>query len=352
MTEAQSASLNWIENIETIKNSYDQFVWIPVGTERDSYYADHTHMFICSRKTASSPWCHFINGKCWFHSNNTDVYGRLYATDINQNIDKTLTAQVYNSTLREPDIITENTTYMNQIATILNSGTGYYDTTANFKTTLKNEYKAMQKSVNKYKGFWVGRYETSGITTSTSATLKVRAKKDTSLGTSCNWYYAYAQQKKYVYGTGTPSDTPNGITYGTGENVKRCIGGMITGSAYDRMMLFIGDYAVEGNYVKHGGSTPYSSGGDHGGCSYSINVRTESDLQDIIVYNDIFNNIYDLEGLRREMTTEAYSTDYRVLRGGSYSKDRTASYRDSVDPTSLGISGDIGSRMVLFIPAE
>ena len=287
----------------------------------------------------------FITGKCTNHMNNTDVYGRLYATDINQNVDKTLTTQVYNSVIREPDVIAEDTTYMNQIATILNSGTGYYDTITNFRTTLQNEFKAMQKSVAKYGGFWVGRYETSGLSTSASATLKVRA--DTNTNGQYNWYHAYALQKKYVYGTGTPSDTPNGITYGTGDRIQRCIGGMITGSAYDRMILFIGDEASETGHVHHNYTTDYSTGG----VNYYDTVSTNHTFTS---YNDKMKNIYDLEGHRREWTTEAYSTDRRVVRGGDNNLSFEADYRTSVNP-SQGVSGanlNPSSRMVLFIPAE
>ncbi len=296
-------TVDWEDPTEVAnaQKTYDQFVWIPISHEQIN------NMYICQAKTGSNGNCNITveNGKakCIIH-NSTLMAGRLYATSTGENFEKAYT-EVYtpNTGLREPDVVTGNSTgdgtsydgsntYLTQLSSIL--GTTGYDTTAKFKQSLQEEYNEVVKSVYENQGFYIGRYETSGMVNSdTNATVKSVAGTDTGIS-SVTWYRMYAQQKKYAEN--------NGLT-----SVKST---MIQGAAYDQVMKFVENgerpdgqpYNIKtaGN-VGHDLSDMYQTGG----LNYSGSVQ----------YNDKVKNIYDLEGNVFIWTTEAHSTRGRVCRG-------------------------------------
>ena len=298
-------TVDWEDPTEVAnaQKTYDQFVWIPISHEQIN------NMYICQAKTGSNGNCNIqvVNGeaKCTTHNSNL-MAGRLYATSTGETFEQGYT-EVYtaNTGLREPDVVTGNSSgsgtscdgsseYLTQLSSIL--GTTGYDTTANFKQSLQQEYNEVVKSVYENQGFYIGRYETSGMTNSnTNATVKSVA--GTNIGISnVTWYRMYAQQKKYAEN--------NGLT-----SVKST---MIQGAAYDQVMKFVENgerpdgqpynITTAGN-VGHDLSASYQTGG----LNYSSSVS----------YNDKVKNIYDLEGNVATWTTEANSTDYRVIRGRS-----------------------------------
>ena len=304
-------TVDWEDPTEVAnaQKTYDQFVWIPISHEQIN------NMYICQAKTGSNGNCNITveNGKakCITH-NSTLMAGRLYATSTGENFEKGYT-EVYtpNTGLREPDVVTgkstgDGTRYdgsntnLTELSSIL--GTTGYDTTENFKQSLQQEYNEVVKSVYENQGFYIGRYETSGmVDDNTNATVKSVAETNTGIS-GVTWYRMYAQQKKYAEN--------NGLT-----SVKST---MIQGAAYDQVMKFVENgerpdgqpYNIKtaGN-VGHGYSSfttkPYQTGGR----DYSTNYTGTTP------YNDKVKNIYDLEGNVMTWTTEAYSTGYRVSRG-------------------------------------
>ena len=311
-------TVDWEDPTEVAnaQKTYDQFVWIPISHEQIN------NMYICQAKTGSNGNCNITveNGKakCITH-NSTLMAGRLYATSTGENFEKAYT-EVYtpNTGLREPDVVTGNSTgdgtsldgsntYLAQLSSIL--GTTGYDTTANFKQSLQEEYNEVVKSVYENQGFYIGRYETSGMVNSdTNATVKSVA--GTNIGiSSVAWYRMYAQQKKYAENKGLTS-------------VKST---MIQGAAYDQVMKFVENgerpdgqpynITTYGN-VGHGSSSfttkPYQTGGR----DYSTNYTGTTP------YNDKVKNIYDLEGNVVTWTTEANSSYYRVYRGRQLPQQR------------------------------
>ena len=259
----------------TEKTKYDQFVWIPV--------TNVNKMFMCQSKTAKTE-CNIelVNGTptCTNHSNSISMAGRLYATSLGGNINSSLTTQTYNANdgLREPAIITGKST---------GTGTQYdgsnTDNNIGLKlSTLQEEYNNAVKKVIESKGFWIGRYETSGMSSSNSndstTILSVVAGKGTSDGISkVNWYRMYKQQQNYA--NKKELDT------------SKIQSTMIFGAAYDQTMIFA-------NCEK--ATTPTKD--------YST-VKTGN------VETDCYKNIYDLCGNLREWTTEAIFTTARVSRG-------------------------------------
>ena len=265
-----------IENVKwdgTEKTKYDQFVWVPV--------TNVNKMFMCQSKTADTE-CNItlVNGKptCTNHSNSTNMAGRLYATRVvAESFNSSLTTQTYNanSELREPAIVTGNSTGTGTS----NDGNAFYNNIGLTLTTLQKEYNNAVKKVIESKGFWIGRYETSEMSSSNDDTaVSVVAGKGTSDGISkVNWYRMYKQQQNYA--NKKELDT------------SKIQSTMIFGAAYDQTMLFA-------NCEK--ATTPQKD--------YST-VMTGN------VTTDCYKNIYDLCGNLWEWTTEAYDTNHRVIRG-------------------------------------
>ena len=289
----------------TEKTKYDQFVWIPISHEQIN------NMFICQKKTTSNGSCNIVaeNGtaKCTTH-NSTQMAGRLYATSEGENYKKTYT-EVYtaNSGLREPGVVTGNSTgdgtsydgsstNLGYMSTVTGDNTSYAST-AKFKETLQNEYNEIVALVYDAGGYYVGRYETSNLKTTRGEAINVIA--GTKSGIASNWYYMYAQQKAYA------------ANKGLGNKVKSS---MMLGTCHDQMLEFVN---VEGKYdvtkagnVGHTSSKfttkPYLTGGVGYNENYS-GYETEP-------YKDLSKNIYDLEGNVVEWTTEANNVNARDYR--------------------------------------
>ena len=310
-TEEEIKNLTWTgTELENLKKTYDQFVWIPISHEQIN------NMFICQAKTGSNGNCNITveNGtaKCTVH-NSTQMAGRLYATSIGENYKKAYT-EVYtaNSGLREPDVVTGNSTgdgtdsdgsstYLGYIKAVTEDNTSYAST-AKFKKTLQNEYNEIVALVYNAGGYYVGRYETSNITTTKGTAIKVVAGTKTNIS-DIDWYYMYAQQKVYA------------ANKGLGNKVKSS---MMLGTCHDQMLEFVN---VEGKYdvtkagnVGHTPSKfttkPYLTGGVGYNENYS-GYETEP-------YKDLSKNIYDLEGNVFEWTTEAYGIGSRDGRGRQF----------------------------------
>ena len=285
----------------TEKTKYDQFVWIPISHEQIN------NMFICQKKTTSNGSCNIVaeNGtaKCTTH-NSTQMAGRLYATSLGENYYKKAYTEVYtaNSGLREPDVVTGNSTgdgtsydessiclgYMSE----LTGDNTSYVSTAKFKETLQNEYNEIVALVYNAGGYYVGRYETSNITTTKGTAINIVAGTNSGIAGRI-WYWMYAQQKAYA------------ANKSLGNKVKSS---MMLGTCHDQMLEFVNakekyDVTTKG-YALHNRSYedgPWQTAG--------------LDYTDTTQYKDLSKNIYDLEGNVYEWTTEAYDTDRRVGRG-------------------------------------
>ena len=100
----------------------------------------------------------------------------------------TVTPRDYTTTSsnREPDIVSsydDSDTYNNGLFT---------------KDTLQSEFKEMIEAVESKGGFWVGRYETSSMSSDSSDSNTVKVLKGSTNGiNNVSWYRMYAQQKKY-----------------------------------------------------------------------------------------------------------------------------------------------------------
>ena len=175
-----------------------------------------------------------------------------------------------------------------------------------FKIQLTNEFNEMATSVNKYDGFYVGRYEMS----MNGATAQSKSG-ETSLGNSSSendWYGLYAKAKTYT----NPANS--------------VVSRMIYGSQYDAMMTWMGSAA-----------------------NTTIGDNRNTDRTTGTCDTDVINNVYDLYGNSFEWTQEANNVYYRVYRGGNYQYSRSPSDRDPDNPEFVDDWGYRGSRLSLYI---
>ena len=174
-----------------------------------------------------------------------------------------------------------------------------------WKTQLQNEFNEMIKYVEKNKGFYVGRYETSLNETSKKVQSISGATSATVAKNSANtWYGLYQKEKEY-----------------SGQDkLKDVVGSsMIWGSQYDQMMIWMQENGINV-------SSPMPN--DFDGTETSGNTTRKTGT----VSTDKLNNIYDLLGNSFEWTLEALSTNCRTSRGGHYDYGNSPSRRDYNNP--------------------
>ncbi len=192
-------------------------------------------------------------------------------------------------------------------------GENYYNYANDFNYA--QDKTDIETSINKYKGFYVGRYETT-INNGTIGSQKGATvlTADTTNDKYYRWYGLYKAQKDL---------------YGNNSNV---FSSMITSKEWNTIMTFTGY-----GYAKRATST-YTTKPDLSGSAYNGTTDTY----------DLTKNIYDLAGNVWEWTLTAYSTGLRVGRGGDYGNDNHfASDTDGDFPNNIG--SDYGSRLALYI---
>lgn len=194
-------------------------------------------------------------------------------------------------------------------------GDNYYNYAKDFNYA--QDKTDIETSINKYKGFYVGRYETTinnGTIGSQKGATVLTAYTKLPNDKYYRWYGLYKAQKDL---------------YGNNSNV---FSSMITSKEWNTIMTFTG---YEG--AKRATST-YTTKPDLSGSAYKGTTDTY----------DLTKNIYDLAGNVCEWTLTANITDYRVYRGGNCNGvDISASYTSNVNPISFGSTN--GSRLALYI---
>ena len=183
----------------------------------------------------------------------------------------------------------------------------------------------IETSINKYKGFYVGRYETTinnGTIGSQKGATVLTANETLKEGTNPNnsepyyyrWYGLYKAQKDL---------------YGNNSNV---FSSMITSKEWDTIMTF-----TEYGDTKRATDT-YTTKPDLSGSAYKGTADTY----------DLTKNIYDLAGNVWEWTLKASYTSSRVSRGGSCGFGSNSASGTSIC-NLYSSSGFYGSRLALYI---
>ena len=280
-------------NIFNLQKSTNQYVWVPVDDPSRIYGVDS-------------------NGKIWGKLYNFSSSGRTLLNWTENNAIISITNR--NTSYREPDVLwgtgnsaydTDGYSYMSKYGL----GETRYEMLAQ---ELEQNYYEIIESIKKYRGFYIGRYETGGL----NGTAVVR-KMDTNIA-SQNWYTMY---KKCL------------TLKGNNDNIKTS---MILGSLWDETIEWlvksgatnsegtILTYQLVGSnsttwgnyqnatfkYIAENAETPELT--ENKELNKSISIPTGS-----AEYTKV-NNIYDMAGNMWDWTIEAASAAYRVNRGGNY----------------------------------
>jgi len=182
------------------------------------------------------------------------------------------------SGFREPDILTDTT---NGDTNTNLSANGISLTQSQFETQLKKEFGGMCASVEEYKGFYIGRYETS-----VSGVGNPQSKKEQEAMTKMNWWQMYQKQR---------------------FSCNSVVVGMIWGSQFDQALRF-----VQGGGYNVADSTTWGNHSNSTGLA-----ATGSGAKRTTGYSEAWKacNIYDLAGNVWEWTIESGNAISRVLRG-------------------------------------
>lgn len=280
------------KNIFDLQKERNQYVWVPIDDISKIYGVDN-------------------NGKLW---------GKLYnfSSSGRSNRNWTETNGIMNITnvtnYREPDILGDFSNYRydtDGYSYMHNSGLGQtrYEMLAQ---ELEQKYLEIIESIKKYGGFYIGRYETGGLS-STAVINKMNTDIE-----SQNWYTMY---KKCL------------ALKGNNNNITTM---MITGSLWDETLDWIvssGATNSEGTALTYQlvGSNSTTFGNYYNATFNYIakdaEMPTATETKAISTNTRIpagsaeytkINNIYDMAGNVYDWTTEASSTYNRVYRGGYY----------------------------------
>ena len=311
-------------NVQTAQTSRNQYVWIPVEDISKFYGTD-------------------ANGKSW-----GKIYDYTTGTNSSSTFDEVTGTYALNwSETNGVMSISSSTSYI-EPEVLRSYDTPYYlkrygvseDSMLDFLLRQQTDFKKMIYSVEKYGGFYIGRYETGDL----NQEVAVVQKGNTNIA-SQTWYAMYEKCK-------TLSDNNNNIETG-----------MIWGNQWDRTMMWlmecnakdettgkskeevISDSTSWGNYDNATFQYTNSSG-----VTATKNSGSSTRIPTGSTEYTKANNIYDLAGNVWDRTMEARSSIGRVIRGGYYYYGGyyyPASNRDDYNPTDRSSSN--GCRVSLYI---
>ncbi len=224
-----------------------------------------------------------------------------------------------------------------------------YNTTiteANDLTGEYAEYKKVKASVEKYGGFYIGRYEAGSETERTNVangTTNMVVRKDAYVYNYVGWGPSMTSAEGDV--TSSSKNQGKGAVelsrnlYKSSTSVKSTL---IYSVQWDAVLRFIADEDHNVNDSTSWGN--YMNNPDR--TSVSPNNPAKTGAHE----NWKAKNIYDIAGNVYEWTMEAYSSNYRVYRGGYCSgigSNYPASYRLYNSPSFCGSFS--GFRLALYV---
>ena len=311
-------------NKDEAQKSRNQYVWIPVPDISKFYGTDSNgkkwgKIYDFTSGTSSAPLFDEVTGTYPLNWSESNGIMRINSK----------------TNYREPDVLPKyGSTVFDGDSRLKTLGLGAR-TTQEFLSQLESEFNRMLASVEKYGGFYIGRYETGNINQDTPVIQKGNTNID-----SQTWYNMYKRCKNLK---------------GKNTNVET---GIAWGNQFDRTLAWL---VETGNKTKQEITDDSTSWGNYYNATFEyINSSGNTATKNKDSYTRIptgsaeytkANNIYDLSGNVWDWTMDAYSTDRRVLRGGIYGDTGTnypADYRSSYLYPAEGYVG-YGCRSALYI---
>ena len=310
-------------NKDEAQKSRNQYVWIPVPDISKFYGTDSNgkkwgKIYNFTSGTNSNPLFDEITGTYpldWSESNGImRINGK--------------------TSCREPDVVPKSgSTVYDGDSRLKTLGLGAR-TTQEFLSQVESEFNRMLASVEKYGGFYIGRYETGNLSKETAVVKKGN--------TDINYQTWYNMYKKCKTLKGKNTNVETGIAWG---------------NQFDRTLAWL---VETGNKTKQEITDDSTSWGNYYNATFeyinsSGNTATKNKDSSTRIptgsaeYTKA-NNIYDLSGNVWDWTMEAYYTDVRFLRGGYYSEsgaDYPADRHGHSGPTSSYYNA--GCRSALYI---
>ena len=262
-------------NKDTARATRNQFVWVPVANPSEMYGTDK-------------------DGKKW---------GKLYEFSASGITAENWTEQdgimsVTSATsYREPDVVTGNGTEYDAVnSNLQQAGLDSSATASTFKTQLEKEFNNMIASVEKYGGFYIGRYETGNLSQE-----KATVVKNNSDINDQTWYKIYNKAK----GIAVNNNVTSSIIWGSQWDATMR---WMYNSGNEEKKKYTYDSTGKGNYNGTNGNKPIATGSIE---TYAV------------------NNIYDMAGNVSDWTIEVYHTNARINRGSEYRFDTGTSHPTS-----------------------
>ena len=284
-------------NKDEAQKTRNQYVWVPVPDPSKFYGTD-------------------VNGKRW---------GKLYnfttGTNSSSTFDETTGTYALNwsetngvmrisssTNYREPDVVTSHNNSVTDMDSILKTLNLGVETTHEWLFQLEKEFSNMIDSVEKYGGFYIGRYETGNL----NQDIAVIQKENENISNQ-TWYTMYKKCKKL--------ETQN-------TNVKT---GIIWGNQFDRTLIWLIESNIKnskygktkeeivkdstnwGNY--YNATFEYVN---NSGVTMTKSINDDRKIPTGSTEYTKANNIYDLAGNVYDWTMEVWSNLSRVPHGGNY----------------------------------
>ena len=285
-------------NKDTAQTTRNQFVWVPVANPSEMYGRDE-------------------NCKKWGKLYNFSSTG---ITALNWTEKGGVMSITRDTSSHEPDVVTgsDGIEYDADNTNLQQAGLDASATADTFKTQLETEFNSMIESVEKYGGFYIGRYETGNLSQEKAAVIKNNS--DISKQT---WYTMYNKSK----GVAVSNNVTTSMIWGCQwDAVMRWM--YNSGDAEKKIYTY--DGTGKGNYSGTNGDQSIPTGSNE---AYAV------------------NNIYDMAGNVWDWTIEAGYPDSRVGRGCYYSSygSSPASYRDYYYNYPADSISRNGSRLTLYM---
>ena len=235
-------------NKDTARTTRNQFVWVPVANPSEMYGTDK-------------------DGKKWGKLYEFSASGITPLNWTEQDGVMSITATSGSDSYREPDVVDSDSSNSITIS------------------QLETEFNDMITSVEKYGGFYIGRYETGNLSQEKATVVK----NNTDIGNQ-TWYSMYKKAKGIAVNNNVTSS-------------------MIWGSQWDATMRWMYN---SGNEEKKKYTYDSTGKGNYSGTNGNKPIATGS------IETYAVNNIYDMAENVRDWAIEAYGTILRDGRGGYY----------------------------------